>query len=155
MNHKIFLSLVATSTLAGSTVTMLLTANLASAVKVSAIAQPASCDLPLSSHLEATVMNSIHHNRARLIASSGQISLEDASVDFSTDFSTAESDAAVALFGCDCPPCINALRQLRRPSLQNNGQGHCWTALQRRVSNQQIEDVLQTLDAEEATQKSR
>lgn len=151
MNHKIFLSLVATSTLAGSTVTLLLTANLASAVKVSAIAQQASCDLPLSSNLEATVMNSIHHNRAHLIASSGRISLEDASV----DFSTAESDAAVALFGCDCPPCINALRQLRRPSLQNNGQGHCWTALQRRVSNQQIEDVLQTLEAEEATQKSR
>lgn len=28
-----------------------------------------------------------------------------------------ESDAAVARFGCDCPPCITALRQLRHPSL--------------------------------------
>ena len=29
------------------------------------------------------------------------------------DFSEEESDAAVALFGCDCPLCINSLRQLR------------------------------------------
>jgi hypothetical protein len=29
------------------------------------------------------------------------------------DFSEEESDAAVAMFGCDCPTCINSLRQLR------------------------------------------
>jgi hypothetical protein len=29
------------------------------------------------------------------------------------DFSEEESDAAVAMFGCDCPACINSLRQLR------------------------------------------
>ncbi|MEG4168946.1 MULTISPECIES: hypothetical protein [unclassified Microcoleus] len=29
------------------------------------------------------------------------------------DFSEEESDAAVAMFGCDCPLCINSLRQLR------------------------------------------
>jgi len=29
------------------------------------------------------------------------------------DFTEEESDAAVALFGCDCPVCINSLRQLR------------------------------------------
>ena len=29
------------------------------------------------------------------------------------DFTEEESDAAVALFGCDCPLCINSLRQLR------------------------------------------
>ncbi|MEG4311331.1 MULTISPECIES: hypothetical protein [unclassified Microcoleus] len=29
------------------------------------------------------------------------------------DFSEAESDEAVALFGCDCQMCINSLRQLR------------------------------------------
>ncbi|MBE9029880.1 hypothetical protein IQ266_09090 [filamentous cyanobacterium LEGE 11480] len=28
-------------------------------------------------------------------------------------FSDQESNAAVALFGCDCPTCINALRNLR------------------------------------------
>lgn len=29
------------------------------------------------------------------------------------DFTEEESDAAVALYGCDCPLCINSLRQLR------------------------------------------
>jgi hypothetical protein len=29
------------------------------------------------------------------------------------EFTEEESDAAVALFGCDCPTCLNALRQLR------------------------------------------
>jgi hypothetical protein len=29
------------------------------------------------------------------------------------DFTEEESDAAVALYGCDCPVCINSLRQLR------------------------------------------
>lgn len=29
------------------------------------------------------------------------------------EFSAQESDAAIALFGCDCPTCINALRSLR------------------------------------------
>jgi hypothetical protein len=28
-------------------------------------------------------------------------------------FTDEESDKAIALFGCDCPSCINALRQLR------------------------------------------
>lgn len=29
------------------------------------------------------------------------------------EFTEEESDASVELFGCDCPACINALRQLR------------------------------------------
>ncbi|MBD0343272.1 MAG: hypothetical protein ICV63_00240 [Coleofasciculus sp. Co-bin14] len=29
------------------------------------------------------------------------------------EFTEEESDAAVAQFGCDCPACLNALRQLR------------------------------------------
>jgi hypothetical protein len=29
------------------------------------------------------------------------------------NFTDEESDKAIALFGCDCPSCINALRQLR------------------------------------------
>lgn len=29
------------------------------------------------------------------------------------EFTDAESDASVALFGCDCPACLNALRQIR------------------------------------------
>lgn len=66
------------------------------------------------------------------------------------DFTIAESDAAVELFGCDCMACINALRQLRSQSLEqlvaSNNQGHCWTSLQRRVSPQDVQNVLETLE---------
>ncbi|GAB1542007.1 hypothetical protein NUACC21_46800 [Scytonema sp. NUACC21] len=31
----------------------------------------------------------------------------------SLEFTDEESDAAIQLFGCDCPACINSLRQLR------------------------------------------
>jgi hypothetical protein len=40
--------------------------------------------------------------------------------DLVDDFSEEESNASVALFGCDCPICINALRQLRSLSSVNN-----------------------------------
>lgn len=37
------------------------------------------------------------------------------------NFTEEESDAAVALFGCDCPVCMNSLRQLRGlPLLQTS-----------------------------------
>lgn len=29
------------------------------------------------------------------------------------EFTIEESDTAVAMFGCDCPACLNSLRQLR------------------------------------------
>jgi hypothetical protein len=71
------------------------------------------------------------------------------------DFTTAESDAAVTLFGCDCSSCISALRRVRSQSLLtsgklNSGKGHCWTALQQRVSPEELQTVLQTLEAEES-----
>ncbi|NCJ06292.1 hypothetical protein GS597_07155 [Synechococcales cyanobacterium C] len=68
------------------------------------------------------------------------------------DFSAAESDAAVALFGCDCPLCIGVLRQMRRQvSAAEGSDGHCMAALQRRkVTTDQIQRVLQQLEAEEA-----
>jgi hypothetical protein len=66
------------------------------------------------------------------------------------NFSAAESDAAVSLFGCDCLACINALRQLRTQPLLKGGQGHCWSWLEQRISPQKQQAILQTLDAEEA-----
>ena len=102
---------------------------------------------------------------------------ESLSEDPVMDFSAAESDAAVALFGCDCPPCINALRQLQNKSpsqvllsssqillsssqvlpsnsqvLPSNSQSHCWTALQQRSSPKEVQDILQNLETEEANQ---
>lgn len=151
MNHRMILNLVAVPTLAGSMLTIVLMAGVASAtealVKLSAVMAPtsvqASCDLPTNSKLESSVMGLI--KGGVLMASSTKISGEYPVL----DFSAAESDAAVTLFGCDCPTCINALHQLRNQSKQNKGQGHCWSSLQR-LSQQEIQKVLQTLEAEEA-----
>jgi hypothetical protein len=66
------------------------------------------------------------------------------------DFSEAESDAAVALFGCDCPSCIGALRQLQAQQLNENSQGHCWRSMEQRVSPEEAATILQTLEAEDA-----
>jgi hypothetical protein len=40
--------------------------------------------------------------------------------DLVADFTEEESNAAVTLFGCDCPVCVNALRQLRGLSSTNS-----------------------------------
>lgn len=63
------------------------------------------------------------------------------------DFTAAESDAAVALFGCDCPSCISALRQLQQqPMVVATAEGHCFNALERRGTTDDVKDVLRTLD---------
>lgn len=62
-------------------------------------------------------------------------------------FTAAESDAAVLLFGCDCPPCLNALAQLRNPSLTDAVQGHCWNNLsQKRYERQDIDQILDAME---------
>ena len=48
--------------------------------------------------------------RATLIA---RATAEARNPDAFVNFSDEESDAAAAMFGCDCPACIRSLRQLR------------------------------------------
>ncbi len=49
----------------------------------------------------------------------------------SLDFSYAESDAAVALFGCDCPACLNSLRKLRAMiPVTDDNRDPCWVVTQ-------------------------
>jgi hypothetical protein len=48
--------------------------------------------------------------RAALIA---KAEAEARDPDAFVNFSNEESDAAAAMFGCDCPACIRSLRQLR------------------------------------------
>ena len=152
MNHRMILNLIAIPTLASSMLTIVLMAGVASAAealtKLSTTIAPtpvqASCDLPTKSSSQSSVMQQI--GGRVLVASSSEIPGEYPV----SDFSEAESDAAVNLFGCDCSACINALRQLRSQSSLYNTQGHCWSSLQQRVSQQEIQKVLQTLEAEEA-----
>jgi hypothetical protein len=145
MNPKFLLRLVAVPTLASSVLAMSLMPGFASA---KAPAQ-ASCDAPAPSQLKASGV-SLHKGNVRLASAAGiPIDVPPAEGVASADFTEAESDAAVTLFGCDCPSCIGALRQLQVQSL-SSGSGHCWTMMQQRVSPEEARSVLQTLEAEEA-----
>jgi hypothetical protein len=135
MNYRFLLNLATFSVFASSILTMTLMVNQASAAETSPIS--ASCD-STPTNLQATINH--RSNQGTLIASSDVTAL---------DFSNAESDAAAALFNCDCPACINALRQLRSQPLTNQSQGHCWANLQEQISTQQLKEVLQTLEKEE------
>ena len=135
MNYRFLLNLATFSVFASSILTMTLMVNQASAAETSPIS--ASCD-STPANLQATINH--RSNQGTLIASSDVTAL---------DFSDAESGAAAALFNCDCPACINALRQLRSQPLTNQRQGHCWANLQEQISTQQLKEVLQTLEKEE------
>lgn len=148
MNLNLALNLMTLPTLIGSLLILGTVTERSSAVDAShartLTASQASCDVPSVGELKLSIIR--HHNQGITVASAGSISGETAIL----DFSEAESDAAVVLFGCDCPACINTLRQLRSQSLLNQGNGHCLTSMQYRVTPQRMQEVLQNLDMREA-----
>jgi len=151
MNHKLLLALAAISTLTGSMLMLLLT-EISHATEASLEAnfsELAICSVPV----EPKNQSDIGIQSDTTIAAIPTATPTDD--DLMMDFTIEESDAAVALFGCDCPPCINALRQLRNQTLSqsfsqallSNNEGHCWNALQRR-SPQETQEMLQNLETE-------
>jgi hypothetical protein len=145
MNPRILLRLTSVPALAGSLLAMALMPGFASA-KVPA---SASCDAPTQEQMKSSSV-SLHKGNVRLASSAGiPIAVPAAEDNALADFTEAESDAAVTLFGCDCPSCIGALRQLQAQSL-SSGSGHCWTMMQQRVSPEEARSVLRSLEAEEA-----
>jgi hypothetical protein len=154
MNQKILLNLLAIPTAVGAMLMpCLIVATAAQAaesskVDVQNVTAQASCDAPAPSTLHTS---GFKQRRSILMASAGKISGDD----FATDFSEAESDAAVQLFGCDCPACIRSLRQLQQnQSLSQkilgggSNQGHCLAYLQKKVSPQVVKNILKTLEGE-------
>ena len=154
MNYRILLNFVTMTTLASSILTMVLMPSLAHAAeaRTPALVQT-SCSVPVDSGMGFSETKLAFQNAETNAASSTERMSEDPVM----DFSAAESDAAVALFGCDCPPCINALRQLQSQSssqvllsssqiLPSNSQGHCWTGLKERTSPIERQDILQDLE---------
>lgn len=123
MNQKLLLSLVAIPTLAGSMLTMLLMPLVAAAETIAPLqkdilsSELTSCRLPAGSEASSSEPKTRFLQNQTIVASTGEIPV-DPSLEYPVlDFSAAESDAAVALFGCDCPACINTLRQLRSQPL--------------------------------------
>ena len=151
MNLRFALRLITIPTLVGLLFTLEIMTDRASAVGVtnstSLISTQASCDLPLDPDLKSSVLQ--HRIQGIAIASADFIADENPLL----NFTEAESDAAAVLFGCDCPACINTLRQLKSQSLLetvNGEKGHCWTSLQRRVSPQTVQEVLKNLEIRDA-----
>lgn len=142
MTRKSLFNLLTLPAVAASLLAVSVMATTATAVESSNLAEAASCDAPSTAPLHSTGLK-----QGLLIASAASGGITD---DADFNFSIAESDAAATLFGCDCPACIRALRQLQQQSLTQqmteNGKGHCLASLQRRqVSPQMLQETLKML----------
>ena len=120
--NRLLLNLLALPTLVGSSFCWL-TAMPAQSVEQTSIDQNVA--VPDSNATEAQVCVMSRHSRFNLVCEKVS-TLKNAPkvrpVDYATDhltspaefnFSEEESNASIALFGCDCPLCINSLRTLR------------------------------------------
>lgn len=120
--NRLLLNLLALPTLVGSSFCWL-TALPAHSVEQESIKQHVAG--PDSKATEAQICLISRHSRFNLVCEKVS-TLKDAPqvkpVDYATDplispaefdFSEEESNAAIGLFGCDCPLCINSLRTLR------------------------------------------
>ncbi len=120
--NRLLLNLLALPTLVGSSLCWL-TAMPAQSVEQTSIDQNVA--VPDRNATEAQVCVMSRHSRFNLVCEKVS-TLKNAPkvkpVDYATDhltspaefnFSEEESNASIALFGCDCPLCINSLRTLR------------------------------------------
>lgn len=120
--NRLLLNLLALPTLVGSSFCWL-TAMPAQSIEQTQGEQ--NIAVPDSNAIEAQVCVMSRHSRFNLVCEKVS-TLKDAPkvkpVDYATDhltspaefnFSEEESNASIALFGCDCPLCINSLRTLR------------------------------------------
>ncbi|MBU7583316.1 MAG: hypothetical protein KAF91_10490 [Nostoc sp. TH1S01] len=108
--NKIILSLLSTPMLISSILSMTAMFNQAQAVEPVGKSAEDRLSCIRNKHKVGLVCA-----RASVLA---QIPIEQSEVEFSNDnvpmleFSDQESDMAITLFGCDCPACINSLRQM-------------------------------------------
>jgi hypothetical protein len=198
MNQSFLLRLATIPAVTGSLLAMMFVswAHGVESARLASRPTPAACSVPVGPLSRSP-------QAGALVASAGnapiQLPAQNPPDDLALEFSYAESDAAVALFGCDCPACLNALRQLRnqppapqvltsrrlgpgdpsgfanralfasgrraasrtaalqpgrpfasQPDATDPVQGHCWVNLQERATPEDIQNVLQTLEAQEA-----
>jgi len=180
MKSKIALSLVSLPSLTGAMLSLLVVSSSAHAgVTVADPVEPVTCDRPsqlqpqftctrvapsgpvatLPAPVNIPVMGSTQQASSSPPAFVNASITDDSRVYENPDaeypmlaFSEAESDAAVALFGCDCPACMNSLRQLRNLApVTTDGRDACWTVVQRQFRRDPAE-VIEALSAAENNQ---
>ncbi len=129
MNRRLLLTLLTLPSLVGSSLCWL-TAMPAQAQSAPVTEQKTvqNISVPDLSATEPQLCILSNHSRFNLVCekrskleASPQTNPFDYATDYQTSplefkFSAEESDAAIALFGCDCPTCINSLRGLRTMS---------------------------------------
>lgn len=115
--NRLFLNFLALPTLVGGALCWL------AAMPSGAFEQKVSVPDPNATEPQVCVMS--RHSRFNLVCekvSKLKDSPQVMPIDYATDpqdnpaefkFSEEESNAAIALFGCDCPLCLNSLRTLR------------------------------------------
>lgn len=112
--HKFILSLLSTPLLLGSILSMGVIINQAQAIEP-VNSNPDRLTCIRNKHkvglvcARASALAKIPEYTAEIEASV-KVTQEDAPM---LEFNDAESDAAIQLFGCDCPACINSLRAMR------------------------------------------
>ena len=113
MNKKFFLTLLSSPVLFSSMVSMAVFAQPASANET---ANPApkrfSCGRKATVAVATPTVGCTRMRRNSTSDMNGQRGLRPGELP-ELEFTDEESDASVALFGCDCPACLNALRQIR------------------------------------------
>ncbi|MEO1432753.1 MAG: hypothetical protein AAFV71_27545 [Cyanobacteria bacterium J06633_8] len=112
MNKKFFLTLLSSPVLFSSMVSMAVFTQPASANEtVNSTPRQFSCGRKAT---VAVATRSVGCTRLRRNSTSNnrQQGLRPGELP-ELEFTEEESDASVTLFGCDCPACLNALRQIR------------------------------------------
>lgn len=105
MNKKFFLTLLSSPVLFSSIVSMAVFTQPASANQtVNPTPSQFSCGQKATVAVANPSLGCTRLNRQNDLNSDQLPQLE---------FTEEESDASIALFGCDCPSCLNALRQIR------------------------------------------
>ena len=114
MNKKFFLTLLSSPVLFTSIVSMAVFTQPASANQtVNSTPSRFSCGRkPTTVALGTPKFSCTRLRRNTVNGVDGQTGLRPDELP-ELEFTDEESDASVTLFGCDCPSCINALRQIR------------------------------------------
>jgi hypothetical protein len=113
MNKRFILTLISSPVLFTSMLSMVMMARPAHASQVTdTTGTNLSCVMSPHSATPKQVCIQVSNTPPSAVKEPMQIAQAQTNNPKELEFSDAESDLAIKLFGCDCPVCINAARQL-------------------------------------------
>jgi hypothetical protein len=113
MNKRFILTLISSPVLFTSMLSMVMMGRPAHASQtVDTAGTHKSCVMSPHSATPRKVCIQVSNTPLSIAKEPMQVAQADTNNSKELEFSDAESDLAIKLFGCDCPVCINAARQL-------------------------------------------